>query len=154
MERIQRTTRPFSSGAIVAVLAAVVTGCGDDTSYKNDLRPPSPINVTAFISQRAVSVSPTSFGGGPIAVIVANQSATSQKATLETATSGGAEPDFAQDSGLINPGGTGTIKVDVPPGTYQLRVGEKTLAGDSPIRPATIKVGAKRASAQNDVLQP
>ena len=49
-----------SLGALV-----VLSGCGADNSYKNTLRPPEPINVTANVSTKRVSVSPTGFGAGP-----------------------------------------------------------------------------------------
>lgn len=131
------------------MLATVaLAGCGGEDDYKNELRPPSPINITALISERAVSVSPATFGGGPIVLVVANQSSNSQEATLETDTLSQTDKGVTQTSGLINPGGTGTLKVDVTQGTYTLRVGNPA------IRPATIEVGAKRPSAQNDVLLP
>lgn len=135
----------------VAVLAGgiLLTACGDDNSHKNELRPPSPINVTAYVGAKRVSVSPNTFGAGPIVVIVTNQSNSSQDVTFQNSTAGsGGEGDVTQSTGPINPGDTGQLKVDVVEGRYEVK------AGDDSIRPASISVGPERASAQNDVLQP
>jgi hypothetical protein len=137
------------SGAI-ALCAVVVgaAGCGSDDDYKNEPRPPSPINVTAYVSAKSVSVSPAKFGAGPIVVIVTNQSERSQDVTLETDTLASGTSGIRQTTGLINPGQTGQIKVDVDQGSYKLAV------GDTAIKPAQVTVGPKRASSQNELLQP
>ena len=135
----------------VALLAGtvVIGGCGDDNDYKNEPRPPSPINVTAFVCAKRVSVSPNSFGAGPIVVIVTNQSNSSQDVTFQTSLAGsGGKDDVTQSTGPINPGDTGQIKLDVVQGKYQVKT------GDGAISPASVSVGPKRASAQNDLLQP
>jgi hypothetical protein len=126
-----------------------IGGCGDDNDYKNEPRPPSPINVTAFVGAKSVSVSPNSFGAGPIVVIVTNQSNSSQDVTFQTsvAASGGKD-EVTQSTGPINPGDTGQIKLDVVEGKYQVKTGSGS------IRPASVSVGPERASAQNDLLQP
>ncbi len=135
----------------VVVLAGGVAlaACGDDNSYKNRPRPPSPINITAFVGAKRVSVSPNTFGAGPIVVIVTNQSNSSQDVTFQNSSAGsGAGGDVTQSTGPINPGDTGQIKLDVVQGNYEVK------AGDGSIRPASINVGPQRPSAQNKVLQP
>jgi hypothetical protein len=114
--------------------------------YENRPRPPAPINVAAYISGDRVSVSPTSFGAGPIVVVVTNQSSDSQEATFEG--EGEGSGSVQQSTGPINPGDTGELKVFVDPGSYTLRTSEGGVA------PATVTVGAQRESAQNKVLQP
>jgi hypothetical protein len=131
--------------ALVAAAALALVGCGSEDEYKNELRPPAPINVTAFVSAQKVSVSPASFGAGPIVMIVTNQSNSSQDVTITS------EPEtasFTQSTGPINPGDTGQIKLDVAQGTYVIKT------GDESVRPATLVVGAERTSAQNELLQP
>ena len=53
-----------------------------------------------------------------------------------------------QTSAVINPQGTGTLKVDVPQGQYVVSV-----TGDS-IQDAQVKVGSDRESSQDQLLQP
>lgn len=151
METIERTTgsRRKAAGLPLSLFAigALVAGCGAGSDYKNDPRPPAPINVTASISDSSVSTSPAEFGAGPIVVTVTNQSGASQDLTLETDALN-SSAGIKQSTGPINPRSTGRIKVTVKEGTY------KVSTGDSAIRPASLKVGAERASAQNEVLQP
>lgn len=151
MERTQRTLgRPSRTlaGTALLLLGLALPACGSqEESYRNNPRPPAPINVSAYISQDRVSVSPTSFGAGPIVVVVTNQSTTSQEATFEDE-GGGGSSSVRQSTGPINPGDTGEIKVFVDQGTYTLRT------GSGGISPATVTVGGERESAQNKVLQP
>ena len=95
-----------------------------------------------------MSVSPRSFGAGPISLIVTNQTGTSQRVTLESAGATGSGPGIRQVTAPISPQDTATLKVDVKPGSYSVHVG-----GDA-IRAARLKVGPERESAQNDLLQP
>jgi hypothetical protein len=143
MERsVKRVTALLAAGALA------LAGCGEDEDYKNELRPPAPINVTAFVSAKRVSVSPATFGAGPIVVIVTNQSNSSQDVTFQTERGGTGNADVTQSTGPINPGDTGQIKIDVVEGTYQVKT------GNAEIRPATVAVGPERQSAQNELLQP
>ncbi len=133
---------------LTAVLgAALLTGCGGgDDDYANKPRPPAPINVTAAITDRGISVSPTEFGAGPVVFIIANQTDEATKVTLESDTSSG--PGIKQTTSPINPDGTASLKVDMKTGDYEVRVD----AGS--IKPASLIVGESRESAQDELLQP
>jgi hypothetical protein len=142
-----RRTAAHASLAVAVVLA--VGGCGSGSAdYKNDPRPPGPIVITGYISDQRVSVSPRSLGAGPISLIVTNQTGTAQRVTVESAGVTGSGPGIKQVTAPISPRDTATLKVDVKPGSYSVHVG-----GDA-IRAARLEVGAQRASAQNDLLQP
>ena len=141
MEKTLRTTIALLAGGLL------IAGCGDDDDYKNNPRPPSPINITAYVGAKRVSVSPNQFGAGPIVVIVTNQSNSSQDVTFQTDVTGG-QGDVTQSTGPINPGDTGQLKLDVVEGKYVVKT------GDDAIRPASVNVGPERRSAQNDLLQP
>jgi hypothetical protein len=133
----------------VATLALVGAGCGGgDDDYKNRPRPPAPINVTASITGERISVSPKTFGAGPIDLIASNQSGSPQTLTFETDEIGGAGPGIRKKSAEIAPRGTGNLQVDVREGSYSIGV------LDGAIEPATIEVSGKRASAQDQLLQP
>jgi hypothetical protein len=134
---------------IAATLAAGAAGCGGgDDDYENRPRPATPINVTAAITDERVSVSPETFGAGPIVLIVSNQSDSEQELTFETEELGGSEPGLRKTSTPIAPGGTGNVQVDVREGTYAVGV------GGAGIEPATVEVSGDRASAQDQLLQP
>jgi hypothetical protein len=133
----------------VSGAALLVAGCGSGSNYANKPRPPSPITITASISGNRVEVSPRKFGAGPITLVVTNQTGRSRDLVLETDTSG--EPSRAgirQQTGPINPQGTASLKADLRQGRYTVRV------RNGEIRPASLVVGRKRTSAQNQLLQP
>ena len=125
----------------------MLSGCGSSSDYANDPRPPAPINVSAAITSDKVTVSPRGFGAGPITLTVANETDKAQRLTIETQELG-SSPGIKQSTSPINPGGTATLKVDVVEGDYQVSV------DGSGIKPAKLAVGAKRESAQNQLLQP
>lgn len=134
--------------AAAAAFSLALAGCGsEDEDYANDERPPAPIVVTASISDERVSVSPETFGAGPIDLIITNQSGRSHQVTLETDEAAGGKPGIRQETAPINPRDTATVKADVRQGTYAVRAG-------GGVAPGRITVTGRRPSSQNDLLQP
>ncbi|HWM08332.1 MAG TPA: hypothetical protein VNO82_03285 [Solirubrobacteraceae bacterium] len=133
---------------LVALLALAGCGSDDAAQHGNEERPPAPINVTAAIDSERVRISPRSFGSGPVVFIISNQSGAPQTVTLETDEIGGDSGGIQRSTPEIAARSTGQLKVDPPEGTYVL----STDADD--IAPAALEVGARRASAQNELLQP
>lgn len=150
MERLLGHTPLRARAFAFAILgiSVVLAGCGADNSYKNQLRPPEPINVTANVSDKRVSVSPTGFGAGPIVLIITNQTLRRQDVTLETSALN-QKAGIKQSTGPIVPqGGTAQLQVNIAQGNYRLS------ADDDNIAPATIAVGSSRGTSQNELLQP
>ena len=132
-------------GALVVAAAVGVAGCGDSESHPNRDRPAASINITAAIAGGRIHVSPRAFGAGPIRLIVSNQTTSAQAVTFQT---GGDESGVTQTSQPIRPAGTGTLEVDAPEGFYEIST------DDGKVRPAVVRVGAPRPSAQNELLLP
>jgi hypothetical protein len=130
----------------LAVVSIALAGCGSGDDFANDPRPPTPINVTAAITNSRVSVSPQSIGAGPVVILIANETGKAHRMTVETASPDA--PGVRQQTSPINPQGSGTLKLDMHTGSYKLRVD-----GDG-IPEARLEVGKDRPSAQNAVLQP
>jgi hypothetical protein len=135
-------------GVAVLVMAACLVGCGAEPDYANKPRPPVPITVTAAIDKTRVRVSEPSFGGGPVVILISNQSGAAQKVTLESDELGAAHGGIRRSTGTIQPLSTGQLKVDARAGSYTLS------ASGGNIAPAAIKVGTRRRSSQNDLLLP
>jgi hypothetical protein len=135
-------TRCLRGGALglLATLTLLFAACGED-DVPNDPRPAAPIELTAAIDQRSVSISPQSFGAGLVVLTISNQTDEPTRLTLEGPTSA--------TSGEIPPGGTGSIKAALEEGEYEAAAGSE--AG---IRAAKLEVGAERPSSQNELLQP
>jgi hypothetical protein len=137
----------------MAITATVVAGCGS-TGGKSAalLRPPSPVNLSVYISDSRVSVSPNAVGAGPILFVVTNQSSRSQSLAIADGSR------TLASTAPINPQGTTQVTVDVKPGTYTIATaahGTDAQQSRPPaIAGATIHVGRQRPSSSNQVLQP
>jgi hypothetical protein len=150
MEEMQGAKRRTATlGTVLAGAALAAAGCGGTSSSgASRPRPPVPIIITASISPKEVSVSPTRFGAGPITLIVSNQTSASQRVTLESDEPPGQGPGIRQQTAPISPRDTASLRAVVRPGRYRVAV-----AGDG-IAAATVRVGRQRPSAENDVLLP
>lgn len=131
-------------------LALLAMGCGSSDDYANDPRPPAPVNVGINVTDGRVLVSPSRIGAGPVVLIVSNQSRRSHDITL-TPPAGSSSACLEADtsSGPITPNGTARMPVELIEGDCVVSV-----RGKRGISPALLSVGAERASAQNDLLQP
>jgi hypothetical protein len=140
----RKTSNWRINAAALAVVSAMpfAYGCGGNDERTNNLRPPTPINVSVEIGEDKVSASPTKFGAGPIVMVASNQSTASHTLTIEG-------PRLKQSVGPISPQDTATLKVTV-------RTGEHTISTESSenVEAATLTVGPKRPSAQNKLQQP
>jgi hypothetical protein len=143
-----RDVRRVEGVLVGAVVAVGFAACGADEDYANKPRPPTPISVTAAIDSNRVRVSPPSFGAGPVVFIISNQSGAAQKVTFETDELGASTGGIRRATGTIASRSTGQLKVDPREGTYRLS------ASGANIAPATVTVGKRRRSAQNDLLLP
>jgi hypothetical protein len=133
---------------LAAGAASALAGCGEGgEDYANKPRPATPLNVTAAISDKKISISPKRFGAGPVVIIVSNQTTKEQTLTLQTDELGGTQPGMKQTTDPIAPRGTGTLKSDMREGSYALSVRN----GPSP---ASLEVGPPRKSAQDTLLEP
>jgi hypothetical protein len=144
--RIPTRTTATATATAVCLLAGCGGGEGD---YANKPRPATPINVTAAISDKKISVSPKTFGAGPVVIIVSNQTDSPQTVTLQTEELGGDQPGLKQSTSPIGPRGTATLKADVREGTYAV-----STRGGGGLSPVTVEVGPARKSAQDELLQP
>lgn len=143
----------------IGILAAVtvgVAGCGSGSTFKNDPRPPTPVDLTVYINNARVSVSPSSVGAGPIIFIVTNQSTKTQSLAVAPDTPTGKA--FAH-TGPIHPQATSEVTINFKPGDYVVGTGpagqtDASRATPTGIHPASLHIGKARPSANNVLLQP
>lgn len=142
MSASQQTLRALT----VAVTAIAIVGCGGGKDFKNNPRPPVPLQLTGVITQKAVTISPHKVGAGPVVITVSNQTGESHTLTLDG-------QGIQERVGPINPLDTAQIQKTLKPGTYQVKAGsDKATTGT--IAPATLKIGKQRASGSDKVLLP
>jgi hypothetical protein len=138
---------------MLALSALAVSACGATSSGATTPRPPAPVNLTVYVDNTSVSVSPRSVGAGPVAFIITNQANQAESLAVLPAGRGAGRP--LANTGPINPQATAQVTVDfTAPGTYML----STAGGDgdsrSSIRAALLHIGPPRASSNNQLLQP
>ena len=137
-----------------AVIAVVVAGCGSAGGQSPTAsRPPNPVNLTVYVNDSRVSVSPARVGAGPITFIVTNQASRAESLAISM---GGST---LASTAPINPQGTTQVSVNFRPGRYTIATGHQgkndaQLSKQSSIRPASIHIGRERDSSSNSVLQP
>jgi hypothetical protein len=139
-----RSVRPRAGIAIGVGTLLTIAGCGDDSDFANDPRPPAPIVVTAKVDSQKVVVSPKEFGAGLVNFTVSNQSDDPVSLTLV-----GPAPEDNTESGEIPPNGVGNLKAEVSEGDYEVNGGDRSDA-----RPAQVTVGPQRASSSDQLLLP
>ena len=126
--------------------ALVLGGCGGGSKFKNDERPPAPIQLTGVVTDKEVTISPDRVGGGPVILIVSNQTDKAHTITLE----GGGSTDTV---GPINPLDTAQLQQTLEPGTYTVKAGSPS-AQTKEIKPGKLSVGPKRDSSSGELLLP
>ncbi len=145
-----------STFGILTAGMLVLAGCGSGgQKFANKPRPPAPVNLSVYVNNSRVSVSPGSVGAGPVVFIVTN--AASQTESVNVQGPGG--EDLAT-TGPINPQSTAQVTVDFrDPGAYSVATGhagatEAAATAPATIQPATIHIGTSRPSASDQLLQP
>ena len=137
---------PWTAAAAAVALALGILGCGGE-EFANDPRAPAPITLSAAITPRDITVSPSRIGAGTIELVASNLTSISQQVTLRSESLSGGTAPLEQRTGPINPGDTASLTADLVQGTYRLTVRSRALA------PATIRVGPSRPSGDR-LLQP
>ncbi len=135
------------AASLVAGTLCVVAlvGCGDD-DFKNRPRPAAALELTGVIQKDKVTVSPSSFGAGPVLLTISNQTKEAHTVTLEG-------ESLRERVGPINPLDTATIQANVESGTYEVRAGSSQAVVEE-IQPAELDVGESRGDSNDQLLLP
>jgi hypothetical protein len=129
----------------LAVVAALIAGCGDD-DFKNEARAPVRMALTGVITEDEVTVSPAKLGAGPVEITISNQTDRERTITLEG-------ESITEEQGPVQPGDTATIQKTLEPGSYEVRAGSKKAVRRE-IQPAVLQIGKERRNSNNELLQP
>jgi len=143
MRQTMRMRRVTLASAAVAVALA---GCGSGEDFKNEPRPPVPLQLTGVITQQKVTISPNKVGAGPVVITVSNQTGQSRTLTLDG-------NGIQERVGPINPLDTAQLQKTLKPGKYTVTAGSEAAVARQ-IEPATLVIGKERPSASDKVLLP
>ncbi|HEY2769298.1 MAG TPA: hypothetical protein VGI87_01970 [Solirubrobacteraceae bacterium] len=139
------------------VVLCALAGCGSSGKFANKPRPAAPVNLTVYVNNARVSVSPATAGAGEVVFVITNQADKAESITIHPA---GDSTRSLASTGPINPQSTAQVTVDfAQPGDYTVATGKSTgtdadVASPNPIQPAQIRIGKARASSSNQLLQP
>ncbi len=140
-----RATALVSGGALMAL---VLAGCGGGSHFQNEPRPPITAQLTGVVTDKQVTVSPDRIDGGPIRLVISNQTQQAHTITLERSGNQG-EPN-RDVVGPVNPLAAATVQQTLTQGEYQVSVDSKPGA----IAPAKITVGPNGKSGSNNTQLP
>jgi hypothetical protein len=142
--------------AVVCVSGLAVAGCGSiGGKAPTEARTATPVNLTVYVNDSRVSVSPVLVGAGPVIFIVTNQASSAEALSISRA---GQNQPLASTA-PINPQGTTQVSVDFRPGLYTIGTArdggtDASLSVLPAIRSALIHIGRPRPSSSNQLLQP
>jgi hypothetical protein len=125
-----------------AIGALGLAACGSATHFADDPRPATPVDLSVYVDNHHVSVSPAKIGAGPVILYVTNQASGSEDVKIESI-----EGTTVKSSGAINSGQTAQINVNLSTGEYDIAAGAKAAT-------AQLNITGPRANADNDLLQP
>jgi hypothetical protein len=147
--------RRTTFGLFVTIFA--LAGCGSSGTFANKPRPASPVDLTVYIDNARVSVSPASVGAGEVIFVVTNQASKAESLTIHPA---GDSSRSLGSTGPINPQSTDQVTVDFArPGEYMISAGggggtDASTAAQAHVAPASLHVGKDRAGSSGTLLQP
>lgn len=141
---------------IAGTCALVISACGSvGGTLPTAQRPPAAVNLTVYVNDARVSVSPASVGAGPVIFIVTNQASHAEALAISRA--GQSQP--LASTAPINPQGTTQVAVDFRPGEYTISTAahgstDAALSRSSSIRSVQIHIGHERTDSSSQLLQP
>lgn len=135
------------------VLGSVgLAGCGGVTHFADKPRPATPVDLSVYVNDQQVSVSPSRAGAGPVIFYVASSASHTELVTVQPARSGATA---SATTGPINPGSTAQVQVDLAQGRYAVTASTAgATAGVRAPKPARVQITAPRPGSNNAVLQP
>jgi hypothetical protein len=141
----------------VGASALALTACGSTGgTAASRAGAPTPVNLSVYVNDSRISVSPRVVGAGPVIFVVTNQASHSEALAI-TRGRPGAHP--LASTAPINPQGTTQVSVDFKPGEYTISTAahgrtDAQLSRPSSIASASLHIRRRRAGSSNSLLQP
>jgi hypothetical protein len=145
--------RTATIGIVAVTLLAA--GCGAGAHFANKTRPATPVDLTVYINDARVSVSPNSVGAGPVVFTITNQASRTETVTFQPTGGGSA----LASSTPINPQTTAQVTVNFNSGDYTVGTtspagSDAAAANPASIQSARLHIGAPRPNSNGALLQP
>ena len=156
--RLRTICKRLTAPALLIAVSGLAAGCGSSGGHFANLpRPPSPVNLTVYINDQRISLSPANIGAGPIVFIVTNQATRAESITVLPAGEAAGQP--LANTGPISPMATAQVKVSLNSGAYTVATTssagtEAAQAAAPQIQPALLRIGPSRPSSSGQLLIP
>ena len=139
----------------VGLGALALAGCGSATHFANTGRPASPLNVSVYVNDQRISVSPGSVTVGLVTITIANQSSNAQ--AIQISPAGGSSA--VSTTGPISPQATDQVTVSLASGDYTIGVSpnnstQAAAATPTGVAPGSLTVQGRRSNSNSQLLQP
>lgn len=140
---------------MLLLAAAGITACGGGTHFADNARPAVPVNVSVYVNDQRISVSPSSVTPGPVAITITNQSSSSQSVEVEPTGASSA----ITTTGPISPQANDQLTVNLSAGDYRVGIApnassEAAAATPTGIASGLLSVQGQRSNSNNQLLQP
>jgi hypothetical protein len=141
----------------VGTSALAVAACGSaGGKAASAAGAPTPVNLSVYVSDSRISVSPQVVGAGPVIFVVTNQASHSEALSI---TRGATGTHPVASTAPINPQGTTQVSVDFKPGDYTISTAahghtDAQLSRPSSVASASLHIGRQRSSSSNSLLKP
>lgn len=147
-------TRYRTTVGLLLLTAMTLTACGGGAHFADQVRPAAPVNVSVYINDQRISVSPSTVAPGSVAFTITNQSSNAQ--SVEVVSPGGSNPTT---TGPISPQADDQVTVDLGDGQYSVEIApsnstQAAAATPTGIMSALLTVQGKRQNSNSQVLQP
>lgn len=148
-------TRPTTTLGVLLLAASTLAACGGSTKFADQPRPAAPVDVSVYVNDQSVSVSPATITPGMVTVTITNQS--SNAAALNLAPAGGSTATTS--TGPISPQATDQVTVYLKRGQYSVGVApansaQATTAAPAGITSGLLTVQGTRPNSNSQVLEP
>jgi hypothetical protein len=143
------------------LLAAVaLAACGGGAHFADRARPAAPVNVSVYINDQKVAVSPPTVTPGAVALTITNQSSAAQSVVvLPAGSSGGCTSAGNTCTGPISPQANDQVTVNLSAGQYTIGIAPNSSAEAAAATPTGVAAGSltvagHRSNSNGQLLQP
>jgi hypothetical protein len=141
--------------AALSVGVLALAGCGSGTHFANTGRPASPVNVSVYVNDQRISVSPGSVTPGLVTITIANQSSNAR--AIQIAPPAGSSA--VTTTGPIRPQASDQVTVELPSGDYTVGIAPNNSTQAAAATPTggaagSLTVKGHRPNSNSQLLQP
>lgn len=140
----------------LGALMLALSGCGATRlNFHGQQRQAAPIDLSVYVNNSHMLVSPQKVGAGPVQFNVTNQASRTESVTISRVSG---DRRAVASTGPINPNSSAQVTVDFTSGDYSVSTQTICSACDEALRssvaPVIVRIGVARTAGDSALLQP